>query len=118
MLKNITNDSKSLPTQSKPIEPVPSLQPHNEPIHRPPNLIELCAQVTKSMAFTIVLSYFEIEDAISFQLLNKHMYYVKTPIMTDVILGKRIDPHIILYSEYKNKKGAISLIVGIVPPAD
>ena len=68
------------------------------------------------MAFTIILSYFEIEDAISFQALNKHMYYVKTPLMTDVILGRRIDPEIILYSEYKNKKGAISVIVGRVDP--
>ena len=46
------------------------------------------------------------------------MYYVKTPIMTDVILGRKIDPEIILYSEYKNKKGAISLIVGNVTPID
>ena len=64
------------------------------------------------MCFTVILEYFEIEDAISFQLLNKHMYYVKIPLMTDVVLGRRIDPELIIYSEYKNKKGAISLIVG------
>ncbi len=67
------------------------------------------------MAFTMILAYFEIEDAISFQLLNKHMYNVKTPLMTDVILGRRIDPEIILYSEYNNKNRAISLIVGRLP---
>ena len=27
---------------------------------------------------------------------------VKTPLMTDVVLGRRIEPEIILYSEYKN----------------
>ena len=32
--------------------------------------------------------------------------------MTDVVLGRRIDPELIIYSEYKNKRGAISLIVG------
>ena len=43
------------------------------------------------------------------------MYNVKTPLMTDVVLGRRIDPEIILYSEYKNASRAISLIVGNVP---
>ena len=46
------------------------------------------------------------------------MYNVKIPLMTSVILGRRIDPEIILYSEYKNKKGAISLIVGDTPTDD
>ena len=64
------------------------------------------------MAFTLILAYFEIEDAIKFQILNKHMYNVKVPLMTDVVLGRRIDHEIILYTEYKNVSRAISLIVG------
>ena len=68
--------------------------------------------MVKSMAFTLILAYFEIEDAIKFQILNKHMYNVKVPLMTDVVLGRRIDHEIILYTEYKNVSRAISLIVG------
>ena len=36
--------------------------------------------------------------------------------MTNVVVGRRIEPDIIIYSEYKNRLGAVSVIVGRVPP--
>ena len=38
-------------------------------------------RLTTSYAITIVFSYFDIEDAIKFQLVNKTMYFKKTPLM-------------------------------------
>ena len=36
--------------------------------------------------------------------------------MTNVVVGRRIEPDIIIYSEYKNRLGAVSVIIGRVPP--
>ena len=68
------------------------------------------------MAITVILSFLEIEEAIQCQILNKHMYYYKTPLMTNIVVGRRIEPDIVIYSEYKNKLGAVSVIIGRAPP--
>ena len=44
------------------------------------------------------------------------MYYFKTPVMANVVIGRRIEPDIVIYSEYKNNLGAISVIIGRAPP--
>ena len=44
------------------------------------------------------------------------MYYYKTPLMTNVVVGRRIEPDIIIYSQYKNDNGAVSVIIGRAPP--
>ena len=36
--------------------------------------------------------------------------------MTNVVVGRRIEPDIVIYSEYKNKLGAVSVIIGRTPP--
>ena len=36
--------------------------------------------------------------------------------MTNIIVGKRVEPDIVIYSEYKNKLGAVSVIIGRAPP--
>jgi hypothetical protein len=51
-------------------------------------------RLTQSYAITIVFSYFDIEDAIKFQVLNKNIYNYKTPLMCYQIVGRRIEPKI------------------------
>ena len=67
------------------------------------------------MVITVILSFLEETKAISCQILNKHMYHQKIPIMTNVVVGRRIEPDIIIYSEYKDRLGAVSVIIGRVP---
>ena len=76
----------------------------------------LCDKLTTSMAITVILSYLEIEEAIHCQILNKHMYYYKTPAMASVVIGRRIESDIVIYSEYKNQLGAVSVVIGRAPP--
>lgn len=73
-------------------------------------------RLARSYAITVVFSYFDIEDAIKFQILNKHMYNVKTPQMCFSIIGRRIEPEVCIYDVYANKKGKLVVVVGKMPP--
>ena len=46
-----------------------------------PGLVAVSRRLTTSYAITVVFSYFDIEDAIKFQLLNKNIYNTKVPQM-------------------------------------
>ena len=82
----------------------------------PRSMIHVSRTLSKSLAITIIFSYFDIEDAIKFQLLNKHMYEVKTPIMTYQIVGRRIEKTVQIYEVYaRSSRNALAVIVGDVP---
>ena len=61
---------------------------------------------------TVVFSYFDIEDAIKFQHLNKMMYEKKTPLMCYNIVGRKIEPEIVVYEVYSVSRNALSVVVG------
>ena len=64
---------------------------------------------------TIVFQYFDVEDALKFQVLNKHMYNVRTPSMCSRIVGRQIEPEVCIYDVYFNSKNKLSVVVGDVP---
>ena len=80
------------------------------------SLVAVSKRITRSYAITIVFSYFDIEDAIKFQILNKHMYDIKTPQMCFSIVGRRIEQDVCIYDVYANKKGKVVVVVGAMPP--
>ena len=64
---------------------------------------------------TIVFSYFDIEDAIKFQLLNKNIYNNKAPMMCFQIVGRKIEKEICIYEVYPHARNALSVIIGHMP---
>jgi len=59
----------------------------------------------------MILDCFEVEEAIKFQALNRSMYYAKTPQMFSVVFGRKIEPCILVYTNYNDTKGAVSCII-------
>ena len=50
-----------------------------------------------------------------FQVLNKHMYKAKTPLMCFQIVGRKIEPEVCVYEVYTHSKNKLSVVVGDVP---
>lgn len=80
-----------------------------------PSFEAISRQLSRSFALTIIFEYFDIEDAIKFQVLNKHMYHRKTPLMCFSIVGRRIEPEVTIYDVYTNSKNKLSVVIGDVP---
>ena len=86
--------------------------PHHQQPPPSESFLAISRKFSTSYAITIVFSYFDIEDAIKFQLLNRHMYHKKTPQMCYQIVGRKIEPQICIYDVYPHSKNTLSVIVG------
>ena len=87
-----------------------------EPISK--SMMTISRKLSTSYAITIIFSYFDIEDAIKFQLLNKHMYEKKTPQMCFQIVGRKIEPEVCIYDVYPHSKNKLSVVVGPAPTSE
>ena len=79
-------------------------------------MVAISHQLSRSYALTVIFEYFDIEDAIKFQVLNKNMYLYKTPMMCFSIAGRRIEREVMIYDVYTNSKNKLSVIIGEIPP--
>jgi hypothetical protein len=81
---------------------------------------KLAQRILASQVFSLISRFLDFNQAIALQQLNKMMYYRKVPQMFGCVYGSRIEPCIVVYSVYKDRKNAVSVIVGKVgdPVAD
>jgi hypothetical protein len=68
--------------------------------------------VTRSYCFQKVLDYFTHTESIKFQALNRYMYNVKIPRFIPEVINCRIEDCILVYTDYRDRRGAISVVVG------
>ena len=71
----------------------------------------LLKRVLNSCAIERIMIFLEQEEAIKMQSLNRFMYS-KSEHVNPIVMGHKTEPCIILYSNYKNKSGAVSVIIG------
>jgi len=76
---------------------------------------KLGQRILESQVFSLLTCYLDFKQAIQLQLLNKMMYHRKIPQMFGTIYGSRIEECIIIYSIYKDRKNAVSVLVGKKP---
>ena len=76
----------------------------------PPNW-SISLQLLNSQAMRIVFNFLDQNQVISLQLVNRFMYR-KMMHLHPIVLGDRIENCILVYSDYGDKDGAISVIVG------
>jgi hypothetical protein len=67
--------------------------------------------MTRSYCFQKVLEYFTHSESIKFQALNRYMYNVKMPGFIPEAIACRIEDCVLVYSDYRDKRGAISVVI-------
>lgn len=68
-------------------------------------------QVLNSYVMERIMIFLDQEQALKLQQLNKFMYQKSEKLMP-IVLGYRIEDCILLYSDYNNKSGAVSVVIG------